>query len=221
MFFNGTQKICYNFKNMINSLPEQFKSVLDTDEKILWQGKPVFIPFFATGLPFFFFGILWGVMDYGFIKQSFFSTQGTLNYTMVPFFLLHLAPLWLGTLNLVRSVLAYHNVSYVITNKRVILRSGFWGIDFAAIDYDKINDMVVTVNPLEQMFGVGTIRIDSGRTTSRGVSMSDAMIAIKNPYEVFKTFKTTTVNIKTDWNYPNKLRPAENPGYKTKYKPKE
>jgi hypothetical protein len=24
------------------------------------------------------------------------------------------------------------------------------------------------------------------------------------------------VDIKTDWNYPNALRPRENPGYKTK-----
>ena len=28
------------------------------------------------------------------------------------------------------------------------------------------------------------------------------------------------VDIKTDWNYPNKLRPEENPGYDTKYEPK-
>jgi hypothetical protein len=25
--------------------------------------------------------------------------------------------------------------------------------------------------------------------------------------------------VKTDWNYPNQLRPAENPGYHTEYKP--
>ena len=29
--------------------------------------------------------------------------------------------------------------------------------------------------------------------------------------------KQTSVNIKTDFNYPNALRPDTNPGYKTKY----
>jgi hypothetical protein len=29
------------------------------------------------------------------------------------------------------------------------------------------------------------------------------------------------VDVKTDWNYPNALRPEENPGYRTKYNPKK
>ena len=45
------------------------------------------------------------------------------------------------------------------------------------------------------------------------------MVAIDAPYDVDKLLKETTVDVKTDWNYPNKLRPAENPGYHTDYKP--
>jgi hypothetical protein len=44
--------------------------------------------------------------------------------------------------------------------------------------------------------------------------------AIENPYEVFKAIKQVSLDIKTDMNYPNDLRPEDNQGYKTKYTPK-
>ena len=47
-----------------------------------------------------------------------------------------------------------------------MLKSGFWGIDFKAIDYDQILDLEVS-------------------------------------YDVFKRIKEVSVNVKTDWNYPN------------------
>jgi hypothetical protein len=101
-----------------------------------------------------------------------------------------------------------------------MMRSGFWGINFNSIDYDKISDIQVTVNPIEKIFGVGTIRFSAGKVNTKGYPLTDDFIAIENPYDVFKKVKTTSVNIKTDWNYPNKLRPEDNPGYNTKYDPK-
>ncbi len=100
------------------------------------------------------------------------------------------------------------------------MRSGFWGTDFKAIDYDKISDIEVNVNPVENLFGVGTIQAFSGRTTNKGGSIYDKFIAIPEPYEVFKRIKEVSVDIKTDWNYPNALRPEKNQGYKTRYEPR-
>ncbi len=45
----------------------------------------------------------------------------------------------------------------------------------------------------------------------------DRWEAIQNPNEIFKQVKQVSVDIKTDYNYPNALRPPINPGYKTKY----
>ena len=196
---------------------DQLKDILDSDENILWEDKPTFIPFIATGLPFLAFGIIWGLIDYGFIKNSL-STPNFIN-TMIPFFLLHLMPLWLSILNVVRLLLSFNNTRYAITNKRVILRTGFWGIDFKSIDYDKIIDIRVDVNPIEKIFSVGSIRINTNQIDTRHAQVHDSITAITNPYEVFKKIKTVSVNIKTDWNYPNKLRPEKNSGYETKYTP--
>ena len=198
-------------------LPEQFRTVKDDDEDFIWLGEPAFLPFVCTGIPFLIIGICWGAFDYfGFIQHMSSKMAGF----AIPFFALHLFPFWGSILNIFRLVLAHKNTFYAITNKRVMMRSGFWGIDFNAIDYDKISDIQVTVNPLENMLGVGTLHFSAGKVGSKGNPLTDDFIAITNPYEVFKKVKTVGVNVKTDWNYPNKLRPEDNPGYKTKYDPK-
>jgi hypothetical protein len=48
-----------------------------------------------------------------------------------------------------------------------------------------------------------------------------ALVENKLCDEVFKMVKQTSVDIKTDYNYPNALRPETNPGYKTKYDRKD
>src|ERR1700690_2960464 len=197
------------------NLPSQFNAVKDSDEYIIWFGKPALIPFLFSGIPFLIFGMIWGAIDYFvFIR----NLKGE-ELFVIPFFALHLFPFWGSILNMVRLALVYDNTSYAFTNKRLMMRSGFWGIDFKAIDYDKIVDLEVNVNPVENLFGVGTIKASSGGAGAEGRRIYDSFLAISNPYDVFKKIKEVSVDIKTDWNYPNAMRPAENPGYKTKYDP--
>jgi hypothetical protein len=123
-----------------------------------------------------------------------------------------------------KKIFSYSNTSYAFTNKRIMMRSGFIGTDFKSIDYDKISDIEVTVNFVERAFNVGTIRFFSGRTETdewRTTKLYDRWEAISNPYEVFKQVKKVSVDIKTDFNNPNALRPDTNPGYKTKYTPEK
>ena len=101
-----------------------------------------------------------------------------------------------------------------------MMRTGFIGTDFKTIDYDKVSDIEVTVSFIERMYNVGTIRFFSGRTQNEEgntTKLYDTWIAIENPYEVFKMLKQNAVDIKTDFNYPNTLRPDVNPGYQSKY----
>jgi len=201
------------------NLPEQFRAVKDHDEHFIWIGEPEFLPFVATGIPFLIFGLLWGMFDFAFLSGLSRAKNAPSLFFIIPFFTLHSFPFWLSFFNMIRLMLVHKNTFYAITNKRLMMRSGFWGIDFNAVDYDKISDIQVTVNPLENMLGVGTIKISAGKISSKGNPLTDDFIGVKNPYEVFKKIKTVMVDVKTDWNYPNKLRPDENPGYNTKYEP--
>ena len=195
-------------------LPPQFEAVKDKDEEIFWVGKPNFTAFVIRGIPFLVLGLIWGAIDYfGFIRHM----SGDMAGFAIPFFMLHLFPFYGSILNMVRLFLIHGNTCYAFTNKRLMMRSGFWGTDFKAIDYDKISDIEVTVNPIENMLGVGTVQAFSGRISDKGGRIYDKFIGIEKPYEVFKMIKEISVDIKTDWNYPNAIRPDTKPGYKTKY----
>lgn len=201
-------------------LPE-FESIKDDKEVILWTGKPKFIPFilanFFAGIFIILFAIVWV-----FANRIWWTNNG--NETSAYFWLLGLLPLIVGLLGFLKRVFSFSNTAYSYSDKRVMMRSGFIGTDFKIIDYDKISDIEVTVSVVEKMYNVGTIKFFSGRTqTDEGntTKLYDSWSSIENPYEVFKLVKQTSVNIKTDFTYPNALRPDKNPGYNTKYEPKE
>jgi hypothetical protein len=191
--------------------------ILDKDETVLWTGRPHAAPFFASGIPFLIFGLCWGAFDYfGFIRHMG-SGKGEMPMFLIPFFALHLFPLWLALANFIRLPIVYRNTVYALTNRRVIIQGGFWGLSFQSIDYDQIQETTVSVGPIEKMVGCGSVRIFSGRTSAKGANIFDSFTGIDHPYDVYKQLKQVSVDIKTDWNYPNALRPAQNPGYTTEY----
>ena len=201
----------------LKRLPGQFEAVKDDDEEIFWLGKPNFTAFMIRGIPFLCLGLIWGAIDYfGFIRNM----DKRMSGFAIPFFMVHLFPFYGSILNMVRLFLVHGNTCYAFTNKRLMMRSGFWGTDFKAIDYDKISDIEVNVNPIENMLGVGTVSAFSGRVTEKGGRIYDKFIGIENPYDVFKRIKEVSVDVKTDWNYPNAIRPDTNPGYRTRYERK-
>jgi membrane protein YdbS with pleckstrin-like domain len=200
-------------------LPE-FDSVKDDNEEILWTDKPRFIPYAITGLGLgigavIFVGIYY-VMTKDIRKNS--GATGLFSVWVA------VLPVALFLWSFLVKILSYRNTSYAFSNKRVMVRTGFLATGFKIIDYDKISDIEVTVNLIERAFNVGTIKFFSGRTESNDgmtTKLYDRWEAIANPYEVFKQLKKVSVDIKTDFNYPNALRPETNPGYDTKYNPKK
>jgi hypothetical protein len=207
--------------NYFDQVSPEFEALKDYDETILWTGKPSYIPFLAQGIPFLLIGLVWGAFDSIFVMGILSGGFGGMSAFLIPFMVLHLFPFWGSILNMFRLALVYKNVSYAITTKRVMLRSGFFGIDFKAVDFDMVQNMEVNVGPLEKLFNVGSIRIFSGEamSTKNGMrSMYDTFKAIENPYGVFKQLKQVSMDIRSDLNYPNQYRPEENQGYRTKYK---
>ena len=204
--------------SVVPTHPAALDQILDQGETVLWSGRPHPGPFFASGIPILIFGLGWGAFDYfGFIRHMHTSTE--MGF-MIPFFALHLFPFWLAIGNCIRLPIAYRNTLYVLTNRRVIMQGGFWGVSFKSIDYDQIQESDVSVNLIERPMNLGTIRIFSGRTSAKGANLYDSFVGIDRPYDVYKRLKQVTVDIKTDWNYPNAMRPASNPGYRTQYGPK-
>lgn len=199
------------------NLAPEFESVKDDDEEILWAGKPSFTPYLLNGLGLGVGALIFFSIAY-FSFESFRQEAGVKGNNFHLYF--GLIPVALFLFEFLKKMLSYSNTSYAYTNKRVMVRTGFIGTDFKSIDYDKISDIEVTVSIVERPFNVGSIRFFSGRTQVNDgttTKLYDKWEAIPDPYGVFKKVKQVSVDIKTDYNYPNALRPETNPGYNTKY----
>lgn len=205
----------------------ELDKVLDQNEKIIWEGSPKFWPFFfGRSLALTLFGIFWmSFLILFFIASS--ATPGPFKYVIfiTPHF-------WIGLFMLfgptIYNALVFKHTYYAITDKRVIIQKGWIGRDFEMIDFDQITNAEVNVGIFDKLFGggnTGSILISSAGsfTYSREDSVRKpyTISNVTNPYDLFKSFKKVTHDVKTDIQYPNKMRPHENPGYKTAYNPHE
>lgn len=198
-----------------------FEQVRDSNETVLWAGRPAFVPFVASGIPFLIFGLIWFSIDFfAFISPLLLGkghAPSSFAGFMIPFFALHLFPFWASVLNMLRLVLVHKNAAYALTTRRVMFRGGFWGISFDSIDFDQITDLQVNIGPIERSIGAGTIKISTAGRAQNAASLTKNFIAVAEPYDVFKEIKKVSLDVKTDFEYPNQLRPSSNSGYKTAY----
>ncbi len=201
------------------NIAPDFEAVLDKNEKILWFDRPVFVPYILTNIwRNIFYLLLGGGFLAALILDHDFSTKrdGSPEYMM---WLLSLLFVFWGVQGILVAFFNFGNTAYGYSAKRVMIRSGFIGVDFKTIDFDKIADIEVNVNMIERMYNVGSIKFSTGETTSKGKLVYQQFTSVKNPYNIFTMVKQIVVDIKTDYNYPNALRPETNPGYKTTYNP--
>ena len=186
----------------------EIDKILNEDEKVLWEGKPVFWPYFLGSL----FGMIVVVIFFILIPLLFLILFGFLIIVAI--------------FALVYALLVYKNLHYAITDKRVIFQGGLIGRDFQTIDFDQVTNAEVNVDIVDKIFGgnTGTIIIQSAGmfTQTKLVPIPKPVLLshIPNPYEVFKFFKKASFDVKADIQYPNKFRPKENVGYNTEYQGK-
>lgn len=180
----------------------------DPNENILWQGKPHRF-LYVLGNPLIYpFALCWGLFDLFFIGKFNAASHGVFPY--VNFFMLfHLAPVWYAIFSPIYRFFNWYRMDYALTDKRLYFTSGLIGLDIASAELPEVQNLRVYVGVLEAMFKRGTIRF-GGR---------NALRYVENPYEVYKLIQQTAVDITTDRQFPNQLRPEENPGYRTRYKP--
>ncbi|MEK6968673.1 MAG: PH domain-containing protein [Nanoarchaeota archaeon] len=220
----------------------ELDKVLDSNEKVIWEGTPKFLPYlfgtvlfgslariimFLFFLPFLlmflmpFYMIIF-LLVFGFLKTigvSFAVATGISLFSILIFYgfiYFVVIPIFV--------YLSYRNLYFAITDKRVILQSGIIGRDFKMADFDQISNAEVDVGIFDKIFGgkTGSISVytpGNVRQTRYGtINVPHKLANILDPYEVFKFFKKASFDVKTDISYPNKMRPKTNPGYNTQYK---
>jgi len=192
-------------KNLIS----EFQDVKDDDEKFIWIGKPDQKSFSANMLivGMLGFGFIVGVVMFNLhVLKDNENFTPTIIYSILAFIFVPMMFKYFS------AILSYKNTIYSFSNRRIMMRSGFIGTDFKMIDYDKILEIEVKVNPIERFFNTGTIKFFSGREKvddeGHTTKLHDEWRNINNVYEVLKQVKRVMDEMKTDYNSPNAKRPT-------------
>lgn len=196
----------------------QHTSVLAAGETILWRGKPKRSAFIATkSLTLLPIAIVWLCLDASFIGSMLGSGSGT--WFMIPFFALHLMPVWIWLGNVITASRRWKNTNYYVTSRRIIIQGGYLAINEKSLFYKDIRNTQVKIGLLDKIFGTGDVLLDEGIVSSKGHPVYTILEDLEDPRQVYHRVQKIVLDIQTDIEYPNAYRPKENPGYQTEYRP--
>ena len=204
-------------------MEEELKRLIGEGEKIFYEGKPskkcfIFESIFNPMMPF---AILWGLIDSTFIGATLFAGSGEgggFLLFIIPFFLLHLMPVWLYLGGVVLSFRRYRNTYYIVTDKGIYISGGAFTKTFNQKPFAELSHVDLHRGIFDQIFNVGDVITTSSNFTVDSRTAALAINSIDNYVEVYNIVKKLQQDIYTDVMYPNDKRPAENHGYNTEYK---
>ena len=193
---------------------------LAAGEAILWRGKPKKSAFIASrSLTLMPIAVVWLILDLGFISNMF--GVGGMNYFLIPFFALHLMPVWIWLGSTLTAGKRWKNTMYYVTNRRIIIQSGFLAVDEKSLFYKDMANAQLRIGLMDKLFGTGSILLDNGyydyhrRRNYPGTKLEH----LEDAQSAYNRIQKTILDIQTDIEYPNAYRPEQNPGYNTDYRP--
>lgn len=188
---------------------------LNISEYILWQGQPEKKPFIAKRtfvmMPI---AIVWLIFDSSAIAAVI-AEGGSFLFILLPFMALHLTPVWIWLANIISARRIWKNTTYYITNHRIIIQNGFFAINETSIFYKDLRDVKLKIGIFNKFSHTGDILLNA---TGGDSNSSDSFEFLKDAQDIYERLQKIIFNIQTDIEYPNALRPKDNPGYNTNYK---
>lgn len=173
-----------------DELFRKFNDIIESDEKIVQGFKPVKSKVFLSNFLcwFVFLGLFTiAVMLMLWLDSSVEMSEKIIGTSIVGgiFLILFSIVLWF-------TILYYKNTYYVYTNKRIIIRTGIFGVDFHSLDICNIGASGVTVSLLDKILrkNTGSIKFGSNSSPINGQNASDyGFLHVENPYQIHKEIK--------------------------------
>lgn len=198
----------------------QRNPALAAGEAILWRGKPKKSAFIAgRSLTLMPFAVIWLVLDLGLISNVF--GGGDMLWFMIPFFALHLMPVWIWLGSTLTAGKRWKNTMYYVTNRRIIIQSGFLAVNERSLFYKDMANAQLHIGFVDKIFGTGSIVLDNGYYDYRRRKNypGNKLEHLEDAQNAYNRIQKTILDIQTDIEYPNAYRPEHNPGYHTDYRP--
>lgn len=168
-----------------------FKHILDDDEQIVKIMKPSkFKMFVSSVLGSMLYLAIFLVMGIVFCLVPDEGMSPTPELVWIPIVI------YLGIVFIVFlfTLIHYKNIYYAYTNKRVIIRSGIFGVDFHTLDMGMIGAVNVHVSLLDKILMKNTGTLTFGSTASPVVASNGGasykFLHIFAPYETCKEIKS-------------------------------
>lgn len=132
------------------------------NDRILWYGRPKKVCLILESIfcPLMIFAIIWLLFDSVAISSIFSSPDGvggSLFWTMIIFFLIHLAPVWIYLGGVISSFRKSKNTEYAITDRGIYMTSGVLSQRVLFKQYTEILHVDVHRDVFDQMFGTGDV----------------------------------------------------------------
>ena len=179
------------------------KRVLDKDEEIKFSYRPnkkrfIYINVLASSFTIFlFFSVPFILGLLGLLGvMPFVNDDGSAD---------RLTPIWVmlfgcfgylfALINFINSLVRYNKTIYVITNKKVLIRTGFIGADFISMNISSIGLINVRVDFLDKLVKPNTGTIDFANASApvvNGKSSNSGAFSfahINNPYDAYQEIK--------------------------------
>lgn len=196
-------------------------------EQIMWRGKPDFKCFLFESIfnPMLPFALIWAAIDlFAIIMVGRDSGGGAPIMFLVPFFLLHLMPVWIYLGGVLFSFRKYRNTAYIVTDRGIYVSGGVFARSFEMKPFTDLSHITIHRGIFDQMLGVGDVvstchhtSMASGNSHNHG-SQGITICDIRDYQRVFQMIKNIQTDVYSDTMYPNDLRPGENHGYQTQYR---
>jgi hypothetical protein len=182
-------------------MEEKFSDIIEKDEKIVKVYKPNKKKFW-WGVGFgLFFSSIWPIILFItalVIPGEWVTDEATGGNGKIPMLIFSSIWITIALLSLIFVRLYYKNKYYCYTDRRVIVRSGIFGVDYASLEFKSLTATMVQVSLLDKILrtGTGTIKFGSassqitgGNSPYGGVGNPYVFRHIEKPYEVMREIK--------------------------------
>ncbi len=145
----------YNYNSALYTL-------LEDNEKPLWQGKPNKTCFILEAIfnPLLPFAIIWALVDFGFIHAAFSNPgkydQNVLLFT-IPFFTLHLMPVWIYLGGILVSFFNYKHTEFLVSDKGIYCSYGVFSTKYKHKSLSDIKTVTIERGMVDNWIGVGDV----------------------------------------------------------------
>ena len=139
---------------------------MDPMEYVFFKGRGSKLPFIVNSAgPLTIFALIWLFVDGSFIMSIIgAASMGNASFAdgallfFIPFFAIHLMPVWIWIGMMAKGAKKWENSSYAITDRQIIVKNNATGMAVQCYGYDKIKTVEVHKGFLDKMLGVADLK---------------------------------------------------------------